>query len=129
MKKAIRSMNALVIGGGSTLSALLAMNEPGMRSNKIACLACDAAFTIALRKNLLVVEDRGIEQMILPVPKRVFKGILKTSILSGVGSNAEGVNNKGDLATTGAGLQTKRDSLRNLLPVVAREPEEGSASL
>ena len=112
-------------GSGRQFSASLVINAAGLWSDEIARLAGDDSFTITPRKGqfMLVEEDHGIEQIILPVPNRVSKGILVTPTVFGglmLGPTAEDVDNKGDLATTGAGLQAIRDGLRNLVPDVAR---------
>jgi glycerol-3-phosphate dehydrogenase len=77
---------------------------------------------------MLVEEDHGIEQIILPVPNRVSKGILVTPTVFGglmLGPTAEDGDNKGDLATTGAGLQAIRDEPELPEYQIEKQSDEG----
>lgn len=110
--------------GGQTFTASLVVNAAGLWSDEVARLAGDTSFTIRPRKGQFVIveEDHGIAQIILPVPNKVSKGILVTPIVFGgilLGPTAEDVEEKSDLATTAEGLRVVRDGVRKCVPGVA----------
>ena len=110
--------------GGRELAASLVINAAGLWSDEIARLAGDASFTIRPRKGQFVVveEDHGVAQIILPVPNKISKGILVTPIVFGgvmLGPTAEDVDEKTDLATTIEGLRAIREGVRRYVPDVA----------
>jgi glycerol-3-phosphate dehydrogenase len=91
---------------------------------EVARLAGDASFQLTPRKGqfIIVEEDHGVSQIILPVPSRISKGILVTPIVFGgvlLGPTAEEVTLKTDLSTTAQGLQQIREGIRKLVPVMA----------
>jgi glycerol-3-phosphate dehydrogenase len=109
---------------GRDLSASLVINAAGLWSDEIARLAGDVSFTIRPRKGQFVVveEDHGVAQIILPVPNKISKGILVTPIVFGgvmLGPTAEDVDEKTDLATTVEGLRAIREGVRRYVPDVA----------
>lgn len=109
---------------GRELTASLVVNAAGLWSDEIARLAGDASFTIRPRKGQFVIveEDHGVAQIILPVPNKVSKGILVTPIVFGgilLGPTAEDVEAKNDLATTAEGLRVVREGVRRCVPGVA----------
>lgn len=109
---------------GRTLSASLVVNAAGLWADEIARLAGDDSFTIRPRKGQFVVveQDHGVEQIILPVPDKVSKGILITPTVFGgilLGPTAEDVEEKTDLATTSTGLRAVREGARKYVPGVA----------
>jgi glycerol-3-phosphate dehydrogenase len=110
--------------GGRELTAALVINAAGLWSDEIARLAGDDSFTIRPRKGQFVVveEDHGVAQIILPVPNKVSKGILVTPIVFGgvmLGPTAEEVEEKTDLATTVEGLRAIREGVRRYVPDIA----------
>lgn len=110
--------------GGRAFTATLVINAAGLWSDEIARLAGDNSFTITPRKGQFVIveEDSGVAQIILPVPNKVSKGILVTPIVFGglmLGPTAENVDDKTDLATTVEGLRLVRDGVRRSVPAVA----------
>jgi glycerol-3-phosphate dehydrogenase len=109
---------------GRELTASLVINAAGLWSDEIARLVGDDSFTIRPRKGqfIIVEEDHGIAQIILPVPNKISKGILVTPIVFGgvmLGPTAEDVDEKTDLATTDEGLRTIREGVRRYVPHVA----------
>ncbi len=109
---------------GLVFAASLVVNAAGLWSDEIARLAGDYSFTLTPRKGqfIIVEEDHGVSQIILPVPNRISKGILVTPIVFGgvlLGPTAEEVEDKCDLATTAGGLQQIRQGVAKLVPAMA----------
>jgi glycerol-3-phosphate dehydrogenase len=110
--------------GGKTFAASLVVNAAGLWSDEVARLAGDHSFTLTPRKGqfIIIEEDHGVSQIILPIPNRISKGILVTPIIFGgvmLGPTAEDVEDKSDLATTAAGLQQIRQGIARLVPAMA----------
>ena len=81
---------------GLVFAASLVVNAAGLWSDEIARLVGDHSFTLTPRKGqfIIVEEDHGVSQIILPVPNRISKGILVTPIVFGgvlLGPTAEEV--------------------------------------
>lgn len=111
---------------GLTLVARMIVNAAGLWADEVARLAGDTSFQLAPRKGqfIIVEEDHGVSQIILPVPSRISKGILVTPIVFGgvlLGPTAEEVTLKSDLSTTAQGLQQIREGIRKLVPAMAEE--------
>ncbi len=109
--------------GGLQFVASMVVNAAGLWADDVARLAGDTSFRLTPRKGQLLIteEDHGISQIILPVPNKVSKGILVTPIVFGgilLGPTAEEVSSKADLATTKEGLQTIRNGVSKLVPVM-----------
>ena len=109
---------------GRTFAAAMVVNAAGLWADEIARLAGDTSFRLTPRKGqfIIVEEDHGVGQIILPVPNRISKGILVTPIVFGgvlLGPTAEEVTDKTDLATTAQGLQLIREGVSKLVPVMA----------
>jgi glycerol-3-phosphate dehydrogenase len=109
---------------GHAYTADLVVNAAGLWSDEIARLAGDSSFEIRPRKGQFVIveEDHGIAQIILPVPNKISKGILATPIVFGgvmLGPTAEDVEDKTDLGTTAEGLRLVRDGVRKYVPTIA----------
>jgi glycerol-3-phosphate dehydrogenase len=109
---------------GRTFAAGMVVNAAGLWADEIARLAGDTSFRLTPRKGqfIIVEEDHGVSQIILPVPNRISKGILVTPIVFGgilLGPTAEEVTGKTDLATTARGLQLIREGASKLVPVMA----------
>jgi glycerol-3-phosphate dehydrogenase len=107
--------------GGMEFSAALVVNAAGLWADEVARLAGDDSFTLTPRKGqfIIVEEDSGVSQIILPVPSRISKGILVTPIVFGgvlLGPTAEEVERKDDLATTAEGLRQIRQGIAKLVP-------------
>ena len=110
--------------GGLTFAARMVVNAAGVWADEVAGLAGDTSFRLAPRKGqfIIVEEDHGVAQIILPVPSRISKGILVTPIVFGgvlLGPTAEEVTSKTDLSTTAQGLQQIREGIRKLVPSLA----------
>ncbi|HEV2580025.1 MAG TPA: NAD(P)/FAD-dependent oxidoreductase [Ktedonobacteraceae bacterium] len=111
-------------GGGLSFSASMVVNAAGLWSDEVAHLAGDDSFTLTPRKGqfLVVEQDHGVSQIILPVPTRISKGILVTPIVFGgvmLGPTAEEVESKADFATTSAGMEQIRRGVGKLVPAMA----------
>jgi len=115
---------AVHTSGGKTFAASLVVNAAGLWSDEVARLVGDDSFTLTPRKGQFIVveEDYGVSQIILPIPNRISKGILVTPIIFGgvmLGPTAEDVREKSDLATTSEGLQQIRQGIAKLVPAMA----------
>src|SRR5229473_1201297 len=111
-------------GGGGAIAASMVVNAAGLWADEVARMAGDDSFTLTPRRGQFIVveEDHGISQIILPVPNRISKGILLTPIVFGgvlLGPTAEEVEDKSDLATTAGGLQQIRQGVAKLVPAMA----------
>ncbi len=109
--------------GGLNFVATMVINAAGLWADEVAHLAGDTSFQLRPRKGqfIIVEEDHGVSQIILPVPNRISKGILVTPIVFGgvlLGPTAEEVDSKNDLSTTVQGLQQIREGIRKLVPVM-----------
>jgi glycerol-3-phosphate dehydrogenase len=114
---------AVQTSGGRTFAASLVVNAAGLWSDEVARLVGDDSFTLTPRKGQFIVveEDCGVSQIILPIPNRISKGILVTPIVFGgvmLGPTAEDVQDKSDLATTREGLQQIRQGVTKLVPAM-----------
>ena len=108
---------------GRTFAASLVINAAGLWSDEVARLVGDHSFTLTPRKGqfIIVEEDHGVSQIILPIPNRISKGILVTPIIFGgvmLGPTAEEVQDKDDFATTSKGLQQIRRGIAKLVPAM-----------
>jgi glycerol-3-phosphate dehydrogenase len=109
---------------GTRFEARLVVNAAGLWADEVARLAGDSSFRLTPRKGqfIIVEEDHGVGQIILPVPSRISKGILVTPIVFGgvlLGPTAEEVTAKTDLSTTEQGLRHIRAGISKLVPVMA----------
>ena len=107
-----------------TFAASLVVNAAGLWSDEVARLVGDDSFKLTPRKGQFIVveEDHGVSQIILPIPNRISKGILVTPIVFGgvmLGPTAEEVQDKSDLATSNEGLQQIRQGVAKLVPAMA----------
>src|SRR5713226_2361628 len=114
-------------GGGGAIAASMVVNAAGLWADEVARMAGDDSFTLTPRRGQFIVveEDHGVSQIILPVPNRISKGILVTPIVFGgvlLGPTAEEVEDKSDLATTAGGLQQIRQGVAKLVPAMAGAP-------
>ncbi|HLL77952.1 MAG TPA: NAD(P)/FAD-dependent oxidoreductase [Ktedonobacteraceae bacterium] len=117
--------------GGRRFSASLVVNAAGLWSDEVARLVGDDSFTLKPRKGqfIIVEEDHGVSQIVLPVPNRISKGILVTPIVFGgvlLGPTAEEVESKADFATTAEGLETIREGIGRLVPSMTEAASAGS---
>ena len=108
--------------GGLSFAAALVVNAAGLWSDDAARLAGDDLFTLNPRKGqfIIVEEDHGVSQIILPVPTGVSKGILVTPIVFGgilLGLTAEEVDLLADFATTASAIGQIRRGVSKLLAV------------
>src|SRR5260221_5804923 len=111
-------------GGGGAIAASMVVNAAGLWADEVARMAGDDSFTLTPRRGQFIVveEDHGVSQIILPVPNRISKGILVTPIVFGgvlLGPTAEEVDAKTDLATTAQGMHQIREGISKLVPVMA----------
>ena len=129
---AIEDQRVLVqTSGGRRFSASLVVNAAGLWSDEVARLVGDDSFTLTPRKGqfIIVEEDSGVSQIVLPVPNRISKGILVTPIVFGgvlLGPTAEEVESKTDFATTAQGLETIRQGIGRLVPSMTEAASAGS---
>jgi glycerol-3-phosphate dehydrogenase len=112
-------------GGGLALAASMVVNAAGLWADEVARMVGDDSFTLTPRRGQFIVieEDHGVSQIILPVPNRISKGILVTPIVFGgvlLGPTAEEVDAKTDLATTSQGMHQIREGIGKLVPVMAQ---------
>lgn len=117
--------------GGKRFSASLVVNAAGLWSDEVARLAGDDSFTLSPRKGqfIIVEEDHGVSQIVLPVPNRISKGILVTPIVFGgvlLGPTAEEVGSKADFSTTAGGLEAIRQGIGRLVPEMTEAANSGS---
>jgi glycerol-3-phosphate dehydrogenase len=106
---------------GLQFAASMVVNAAGLWSDEVARLAGDDSFSLTPRKGqfIIVEEDHGVSQIILPVPSHISKGILVTPIVFGgvlLGPTAEEVEFKNDFATTVEGLRHIREGVGKLVP-------------
>lgn len=117
--------------GGLTFVASMVVNAAGLWSDEVARLAGDTSFKLTPRKGqfMIIEEDHGVSQIILPVPNRISKGILVTPIVFGgvlLGPTAEDVPLKTDFSTTAQGLRQIHEGITKLVPVMAEAASAGS---
>jgi glycerol-3-phosphate dehydrogenase len=110
--------------GGLSFTASMVINAAGLWSDAVARLAGDDSFTLTPRKGqfIIVEQDHGVTQIILPVPTRISKGILVTPIVFGgvlLGPTAEEVESKSDFSTTAEGMEQIRRGVGKLVPAIA----------
>jgi glycerol-3-phosphate dehydrogenase len=114
---------------GGTLRCRWLVNAAGLYSDQVDALAGGGGgFTITPRRGELIVYDKLarplVGSILLPVPTEQTKGVLVAPTVYGnvlLGPTAEDVPDRGDVATTAAGLAGLMDAGRRILPGLAAE--------
>ena len=117
----------LHVADGAEVRARFVVNAAGLWADEVAALMGDESLRITPRKGefLVAEETLGVDTVLLPVPSPRTKGILVTPIAFGgllLGPTAVDQENKGDRATTAAGLAAARAGAARLVPGVADLP-------
>lgn len=114
--------------GGPVLRCRWLVNAAGLSSDRVDAMAGGSGFTITPRRGELIVYDKLarplLSSILLPVPTARTKGVLVAPTVYGnvlLGPTAEDVPDRGDTATTGAGLAGLAARGARLLPELARE--------
>ena len=104
------------------------VNAAGLHSDRIDRMLGGEAFTITPRRGELIVFDKLarplLSSILLPVPTARTKGVLVAPTVYGnvlLGPTAEDVADRGDTATTAAGLAALLDAGRRILPGLVAE--------
>jgi len=104
------------------------VNAAGLNSDVIDAMMGGDRFTIRPRRGELIVFDKLarplLSEILLPVPTARTKGVLVAPTVYGnvlLGPTAEDVPDRGDVATTAAGLAALIDAGRRILPGLAAE--------
>ena len=104
------------------------VNAAGLNSDVIDAMMGGDRFTICPRRGELIVFDKLarplLSEILLPVPTARSKGVLVAPTVYGnvlLGPTAEDVPDRGDVATTAAGLAGLMDAGRRILPGLAAE--------
>jgi glycerol-3-phosphate dehydrogenase len=104
------------------------VNAAGLYSDAIDAMMGGDRFTICPRRGELIVFDKLarplLSSILLPVPTARTKGVLVAPTVYGnvlLGPTAEDVPDRGDVATTGAGLAALMEAGRRILPGLAAE--------
>ena len=113
-------------GDGRNVRARYAVNAAGLYADRVSALFGAERFVIVPRKGeefLLDRNARGLpDKVIYPVPTRVSKGILVIPTVEGtcmVGPTAVEIEDKEDLATSQANLDTVFAAARRLVPALS----------
>jgi glycerol-3-phosphate dehydrogenase len=108
---------------GRRIRARYAVNAAGLYADRVSALFGAEEFTIVPRKGEEFLLDRGAKglpgKVVFPVPTRVSKGILVIPTVEGtcmVGPTAVEIDDKEDLATSQANLETVFAAARRLVP-------------
>ena len=116
----------LCSGDGRRVRARYAVNAAGLYADRVSALFGAEQFVIVPRKGeefLLDRNARGLpDKVIYPVPTRVSKGILVIPTVEGtcmVGPTAVEIEDKEDLATSQANLDTVFAAARRLVPALS----------
>lgn len=105
-----------------TIQCNWVINAGGLYSDRLAQQAGLADFRVTPRKGEFWVLDkamRPVQHIILPVPTPISKGILVTPTIDGntlMGPTADNIEDKGERATTAAGLARVLAGARKLVP-------------
>lgn len=100
------------------------VNAAGIYADEIARLAGDASFTISPRKGEYILFDKTacsnlVYGVVFPTPTKKSKGILICTTTHGntfIGSNAQDIHEREDLAVTAEGMNEIIASARKLIP-------------
>jgi glycerol-3-phosphate dehydrogenase len=113
---------------GGTVRCRWLVNAAGLESDRIDAMLGGSGFTIQPRRGELIVFDKLARPLIgailLPVPTPQTKGVLVAPTVYGnvlLGPTAQDVTDRGDTATTEAGLSSLLAAGRKIMPVLVRE--------
>jgi glycerol-3-phosphate dehydrogenase len=111
---------------GQGVRARYAVNAAGLYADRVSALFGAEQFVIVPRKGEEFLLDRGAKglpgKVVFPVPTRVSKGILVIPTVEGtcmVGPTAVEIEDKEDLATSQANLETVFAAARRLVPALS----------
>jgi glycerol-3-phosphate dehydrogenase len=111
-----------------TLRCRWLVNAAGLESDRIDAMLGGSGFTIQPRRGELIVFDKLARPLVgailLPVPTPQSKGVLVAPTVYGnvlLGPTAEDVPDRGDTATTEAGLSSLLAAGRKIMPDLVRE--------
>jgi glycerol-3-phosphate dehydrogenase len=114
--------------GNGTLRCRWLVNAAGLESDLIDAMIGGSGFTIQPRRGELVVFDKLarplVSSILLPVPTAQTKGVLVAPTVYGnvlLGPTAQDVPDRGDTATTEAGLSSLLAAGRKIMPDLVRE--------
>jgi glycerol-3-phosphate dehydrogenase len=117
---------AIASADGRGVRARYAVNAAGLYADQVSALFGAEDFQIVPRKGEEFLLDRGARglpgKVIFPVPTRVSKGILVIPTVEGtcmVGPTAVEIQDKEDLATSQANLETVFAAARRLVPALS----------
>jgi glycerol-3-phosphate dehydrogenase len=117
-----------VVTGNGVVRCRWVVNAAGLQADAIDAMMGGDSFTICPRRGELIVFDKLarplLSQILLPVPTARTKGVLVAPTVYGnvlLGPTAEDIPDRGDVATTGAGLAALLAAGRRILPGLAAE--------
>ncbi len=114
---------AVELDDGSRLWAEQVFNCAGLWADEVARLAGDDSFALSPRKGQFLVSEEpfGVEQIVLPLPGPMGKGVLVTPIVFGgvlLGPTAEDLRDKHDRGVDAAARARILEGCRRLVPAV-----------
>lgn len=109
---------------GSRVRAAMVINAAGLWADEVAALAGDRSFSLTPRKGQIAVTHQApwLDRIVLPVPGKLTKGILAAPTVFGgvlLGPTAEEGEDKGDTATSAAGLARILEGSSRMVPALA----------
>ena len=111
-----------------TLRCRWLVNAAGLESDRIDAMLGGSGFTIQPRRGELIVFDKLarslVSSILLPVPTPQTKGVLVAPTVYGnvlLGPTAQDIPDRGDTATTEAGLSSLLGAGRQIMPDLVRE--------
>jgi glycerol-3-phosphate dehydrogenase len=117
-----------VVTGTGVVRCRWVVNAAGLHSDAVDAMMGGDGLTIWPRRGELIVFDKLarplLSEILLPVPTARTKGVLVAPTVYGnvlLGPTAEDVPDRGDVATTGAGLAALMAAGRRILPGLAAE--------
>ena len=117
-----------VVTGTGVVRCRWVVNAAGLHSDAVDAMMGGDRFTICPRRGELIVFDKLarplLSGILLPVPTARTKGVLVAPTVYGnvlLGPTAEDVPDRGDVATTAAGLASLMEAGHRILPGLAAE--------
>lgn len=109
---------------GGRVRAAMVINAAGLWADEVAALAGDRSFSLTPRKGQIAITHKApwLDRIVLPVPGKLTKGILAAPTVFGgvlLGPTAEEIEDKGDTATSAAGLARILEGASRLVPALA----------
>lgn len=114
----------VVTGTGEVIRARQVIDAAGLQADTVARMAGDDSFAITPRKGQFLISEEtfGVEQIVLPIPGAVGKGMLLTPIVFGgllLGPTAVDQEDKDDRSTDPAEAERILSACRAMVPAVA----------